>query len=69
METTTKEAQVTTTPDQITTHIPRYHAEILLRIAGLEKAENGRYGGRYWEIDEALRQALLEIADADSSDR
>jgi hypothetical protein len=49
--------------------IPAKTADTILRIAGLEKKDNGKFGGIYWEKDEALRMAIIEIAENDSSDR
>ncbi len=68
MTATTQEAPYPTTErewydDGITITIPKWHANRLLQLAGLERDASGRYGGKYWEVDEALRHAALEIAE------
>lgn len=44
--------------------IPAQTADRMLELAGLEKEANGRYGGRYWEKEEAVRAAIITVADS-----
>lgn len=50
--------------DGITSTVPKWHAERLIKLAGLEKDSRGMYGGKYWHHEEALRHALMEIAES-----
>jgi hypothetical protein len=55
------------THGDVTTTVNRSVALALVELAGLEQDEKGRYGGKYWQLDEALMMALVEIAANDLS--
>jgi hypothetical protein len=51
------------TPDtDITVTITRPEALALCTLAGLLVDDRGRYGGKYWQLDEATRVAVERIA-------
>jgi hypothetical protein len=51
----------------VTVTVTRSVALALVRIAGdLEPDDRGRYGGLYWQLDEALRVALVALAEAEA---
>ncbi len=55
----------TTSPPKtasISVEIPRATALALCNLAGLAPDNRGRYGGKYWELDEAAREAAKIIA-------
>lgn len=47
----------------VTTTVTRSVALALVKIAGLEPDERGRYGGEYWQLDEALTVAIVRVAE------
>lgn len=54
----------TTHTATVTVHIDAAAARRLVSLV-MDQDEKGRYGGRYWQLDEALTVALMEIADND----
>lgn len=50
------------TSTDITITVTASVAEGLVERAGLAKDKSGRYGGRYWQLDEAAMMAAVRLA-------